>query len=183
MSAVPGSSIGAEDGSAQANAFPGSGTVTAYTPFVGCELTDITESYGKIKFKYNGGKPLCAYELLAENCEVPEDGGLAFGNALILTILPENGYVLNPECWAVEMGDINPLLEYGVDYTYDEQTGEFRIESVTDDVVIIVEAKEDTVTDLESEELRVKSEKILRNGQLIIVRGEKEYNAQGAEIR
>ena len=186
ISAVPDSPIGAEGGSAQANAFPGSGEVTSYTPFAGCALSEIVEAYGKIKFKYNGGKAECLYELLPDHCEVPEDGVIAFGNTLVLTILPETGYVLDSECWAVEMGAVNPLLEYGVDYTYDEQSGEFRIENVTDDVVIIVEAKEDTGTGiitLNGERLTVNGRKLLRNGQLMIVRGKKIYNAQGIEIQ
>ena len=127
------------------------------------------------------------YELMAEHCEVPEDGVLAFGNTLSLTILPETGYILDDaDCWAVEMGSWNPLMEYGVDYTYDAQTGEFRIESVTDDVVIIVEAKEDTGTGLdavESRKTKVESRKMIRDGQLVIIRGDKRYNAQGIEIQ
>jgi hypothetical protein len=81
------------------------------------------------------------------------------------------------------MGEVNPILEYGIDYTYDAQTGAFRLENVIDDVTVVVEAKEDAGTGMEREEIRVKSEKILKNGQLIIVRGNKQYNAQGIEIQ
>lgn len=169
--------------SSAADPFPGSQNVTSWTAGTGFVLTDIVESGGTVLFKFNGGKTECSYELMAEHCEVPEDGVLALGGTLILTIMPEAGYVLDPECWAVEMGEENPLLEYGLDYTYDKLTGEFRLEGVTDDVVIIVEAKEDTGTGLESGKWKEESGKIIRNGQLIIIRGEKEYNAQGAEIR
>lgn len=36
--------------------FPGTNKVTSWTPFTGCELTEITEKNGLISFKYNGGK-------------------------------------------------------------------------------------------------------------------------------
>lgn len=93
--AVPGN-IGADDGSAESNPFPGTGNVTTYTPFEGCELTDIAELNGKIEFKFNGG--------------------------------------------------------------------------------------EDTTTDVVNKAVSEKSEKFLQNGQLIILRGEKKYNAQGIEL-
>ena len=147
-------------------------------------LTEITEVNGKINFKYNGGKTVCEYLVMSENCMVSiEEGTLSAGETLTLTITPDSGYYLDPDCWAVEMGAVNPLLEYGIDYTYDMQTGTFRLENVTDDVTIIVEAIEDAGTGMEREEIRVKSEKILKNGQLIIVRGNKQYNAQGIEIQ
>jgi len=176
--------IGADDGSAVANPFPGASNITSYTPFVGCTLTDITEENGMINFKYNGGKAVCEYLVMSENCMVSiEEGTLSAGETLTLTITPDSGYYLDPDCWAVEMGAVNPLLEYGIDYTYDMQTGTFRLENVTDDVTIIVEAIADAGTGMEREEIRVKSEKILKNGQLIIVRGNKQYNAQGTEIQ
>ena len=176
--------IGADDGSAVTNPFPGASNITSYTPFAGCVLTEITEVNGKINFKYNGGKTVCEYLVMSENCMVSiEEGTLSAGETLTLTITPDSGYYLDPDCWAVEMGAVNPLLEYGIDYTYDMQTGTFRLENVTDDVTIIVEAIADAGTGMEREEIRVKSEKILKNGQLIIVRGNKQYNAQGIEIQ
>ena len=99
VSAVPGP-IGADDGSAQNNPFPGMGNITEWTPFEGCALTEIAEENGQITFKLNGGAP--------------------------------------------------------VDPTDVEVTGDG---------------------------LQVTGKKVIRNGQLIIIRGEKEYNAQGAEIR
>ena len=84
------------------------------------------------------------------------------------------------------MGEVNPLLEYGIDYTYDAETGAFRLENVTDDVTIIVEAIEDAGTGIEtveSQKTKVESRKVLRNGQLFILRGNKQYNAQGIEIQ
>ncbi len=184
VSAVPNSKIGAFDGSAANNPFPGVGNVTTYTPFAGCALTDITEENGMINFKYNGGKAVCEYMVMSENCTVSsEEGTLSAGETLTLTITPNAGYSLDPDCWIVEMGEVNPILEYGIDYTYDAQTGVFRLENVIDDVTVVVEAKEDAGTGMEREEIRVKSEKILKNGQLIIVRGNKQYNAQGTEIQ
>ncbi len=41
---------------------------------------------------------------------------------------------------------------------------------------------EETTTNVVNEEVRMKSEKILLNGQLIILRGSKQYNAQGIEL-
>ena len=170
-----------------ADPYPGSQNVTGWTKYAGFAMTEITETDGLIQFKLNGGKTTCTYEIMAEHCDVPEDGVLALGNTLSLTILPETGYTLDDaDCWAVEMGSWNPLLEYGVDYTYDAQTGEFRIESVTDDVVIIVEAKEAEPTGVdivESRKSKVESRKMIRNGQMIIIRGDKRYNAQGIEIQ
>ena len=123
--------------------FPGTGEVTSYTPATGCALTEITESSGVITFKYNGGplKEKCTYELLGEHCTVPADGEIITNNALSLTITPESGYSLeDPTCWEVEMGKNNEL-EYGKGFTYNALTNEFRIEKVTDDVVILAEGK------------------------------------------
>ena len=179
--------IGAFDGSAATNPFPGAGNITSYTPFAGCVLSDIIEENGKINFKYNGGKSVCEYLVMSENCVVSsEEGTLSAGQILTLTITPDSGYSLDPECWAVEMGEVNPLLEYGIDYTYDAETGAFRLENVTDDVTIIVEAIEDAGTGIEtveSQKTKVESRKVLRNGQLFILRGNKQYNAQGIEIQ
>ena len=164
--------------------FPGAAKITAWDAVTGCALSDITETGGIIRFKFNGGKTTCTYEIMAEHCIVPEDSVLALGDTLSLIILPEEGYRLDdPDCWAVEMGEDKPILVYGEGFTYDALTGEFRIENVTDDIVIIVEAKEDTGTGLEDEKLTIKSAKTLRNGQLIIIRGNKHYNAQGIEIQ
>jgi M6 family metalloprotease-like protein len=170
-----------------ADPFPGTQRVTGWTASESFVLSDISESWGKIQFKLNGGKTECTYEIMSEHCQVPEDGVLALGNTLQLTITPEEGYTLdNADCWAVEMGEDQPLLEYGEDYTYDAQTGAFVLANVTDDVVIIVEAKEDQGTGIETvdgQKSKVESRKIFRNGQLMIIRGEKKYNAQGIEIQ
>jgi hypothetical protein len=170
-----------------ADPFPGTQKVTSWTASENSVLSDISESSGTILLKLNGGKTECTYEILAEHCEVPEDGVLALGNTLQLTITPEEGYTLDDaDCWAVEMGEDQPLLEYGEDYTYDAQTGEFVLANVTDDVVIIVEAKEEQGTGIitvNGERLTVSGRKMLKNGQLIIVRGEKKYNAQGIELQ
>ena len=183
LSAVPGP-IGNEDGSAMNNPFPGAGNVTTFTPFEGCALTAITEENGVITFKFNGGKQTCSYEVISNYCVVSsEEGTLQTGVSLELSILPENGYLLEPDCWAVEMGKDNPLLVYGVDYTYDAETGTFRIDAVTDDVVILIEAKEDTQTGLEENQADRMTGKILQNGQLVIFRGNKRFNAQGIEIQ
>lgn len=172
--------------STAADPFPGSQNVTSWTKYEGFALTDITEANGQILLKLNGGKTTCTYEILPEHCVAPDDGILAYGNTLSLTILPENGYTLDDEdCWAVEMGEENPILVYGEDFTYDAQTGEFRIENVTDDIVIIVEAKEDTGTALDgvkTQNSKAASRKILRNGQLIILHNGVEYNAHGIQL-
>ncbi len=94
--AVPGP-IGADNETAWTNSFPGTGEVTTYMPFAGCELTEIVEEDGEIRFKFNGGA-------------------------------------------------------------------------------------EDDPTGLENEKWAETSRKIFKNGQLIIVRGDKKYNAQGIEI-
>lgn len=170
-----------------ADPFPGTQRVTGWTASENFVLSDISESWGKIQIKLNGGKTECTYEIIAEHCQVPEDGVLALGNTLQLTILPEEGYTLDDaDCWAVEMGEDQPLLVYGEDYTYDAQTGEFVLANVTEDVVIIVEAKENGGTGIitvNGERLTVSGRKMLKNGQLIIVRGEKKYNAQGIELQ
>ena len=123
--------------------FPGKSKVTSYTPATGCAMTEITESDGKITFKYNGGvvKTECTYELVGSNCVVPADGVVAINAALSLTITPNAGYTLDDaSCWDVEMGDKNELV-YGKGFTYNAATNEFRIEKVTDDVVILAEGK------------------------------------------
>ncbi len=118
-------------------------TVRSYTPISGHEITDITKSGSNITFKYNGGqqKTECTYELEGTNCSVPEDGKVAYNAALSLTITPATGYTLaDPSCWTVEMGTNNELV-YGEGFTYNAATKEFRIEHVTDDVVILAEGK------------------------------------------
>ena len=43
--------------------FPGKDKVTSWTPFTGCEFTEISESNGKITFKFNGGEPVDPFDL------------------------------------------------------------------------------------------------------------------------
>ena len=127
-----------------ADPFPGTGGVHEWKPFTGCELTDIAETSGTITFKYNGGmqKTECSYSLLGNHCTVPADGIVNTHSSLSLTIVPDEGYTLaEADCWTVEMGSNNELV-YGVGFTYNAETNEFRIEDVTDDVVILVEGKE-----------------------------------------
>ena len=124
--------------------FPGTNRVDSVSLASGCVLSGITESNGVIDFKYNGGiqKLTCSYELVGENCTVPADGELATNSALSLIIKPNTGYILtDPSCWTVEMGNHNELV-YGVGFTYNATTGEFRIEKVTNDVTILVEGKQ-----------------------------------------
>ena len=122
--------------------FPGTSRVTTYTPFTGCELTEIKEQAGNVTFKYNGGlaKLECTYEIVGEHCIVPADGVVATLDSLRLFITPHEGYTLDdPSCWTVEMGD-NNFLTYGEGFTYDAATGAFRISKVKDEVVILAEA-------------------------------------------
>lgn len=127
------------------NTFPGSAVVRTWDAVSGKALTSISEVGEVVSFKFNGGtqKAECNYELSSlGHCTVPTDGKVNTGAALSLTITPEDGYTLNdPSCWAVEMG-LGIDLEFGKDFTYNAATNEFRIESVTDDVTIIVEAKQ-----------------------------------------
>ena len=125
------------------NTFPGTENVKSYTPISGHAFTEIAESAGVVTCKYNGGvvKTECTYELVGSNCVVPADGVVAINAALSLTITPNAGYTLDDaSCWDVEMGDKNELV-YGKDFTYNAATNEFRIEKVTDDVVILAEGK------------------------------------------
>lgn len=123
--------------------FPGTSNVKSYTPATGCAMTEITESGGVITFKYNGGqtKTECTYEFDVEHCTAPADGVIAINSTLSVTITPDEGYTLaDASCWIVEMGSTE--LTYGSGFTYNESTNEFRIEHVTDDVVILAIAKE-----------------------------------------
>ncbi len=123
--------------------FPGSGRVKSYTKITGCEMTEITESGNNITFKFNGGvdKTKASYEFVASNCTVPEDGEVAINAALNVTITPDDGYTLaDASCWTVEMGGVE--LTYGSGFTYNASTGAFSITSLTDDVVIMAEAKQ-----------------------------------------
>ncbi|MBO6074202.1 MAG: M6 family metalloprotease domain-containing protein [Paludibacteraceae bacterium] len=123
--------------------FPGTSRVKSCTPVTGCAMTEITESGGNITFKYNGGvnKTKAIYEFIASNCTTPADGEVAINAALNVTITPNSGYTLNdPSCWTVEMGGVE--LTYGSDFTYNASTNTFSIASLTDDVVIMAEAKQ-----------------------------------------
>ena len=125
------------------NTFPGKSNVHEVTPATGCALTEISESAGVISFKYNGGvlKTECTYELMGEHCTVPDDGVIATGNTLELIITPDASYTLNdPTCWDVSMGSID--LVFGEGFTYDASTNKIRIENVTDDIVILANAKQ-----------------------------------------
>ena len=122
--------------------FPGTSSKKSWTPFTGCALTEIAESAGNISFKYNGGvtKTKCTYEFVAENCTTPADGEVAMNAALNVTITANSGYTLaDASCWTVEMGGVE--LTYGSGFTYNASTGAFSITSLTDDVVIMAEAK------------------------------------------
>ena len=122
--------------------FPGTSNVTSYTPATGCALTNITESSNDITFKYNGGedKTRAAYEFVTDHCTAPADGDVAINAALSVTITPNSGYTLDDaSCWTVEMGGVT--LTYGSGFTYNASTNTFYIASLTDDVVIMAEAK------------------------------------------
>lgn len=123
--------------------FPGTGNKTSYTPFTGCALTSIAESSGNITFKYNGGvnKTKCTYEFITDHCTAPADGEVNINAALSVTITPNSGYTLaDASCWTVEMGGVE--LSYGSGFTYNPNTNNFSIASLTDDVVIMAEAKQ-----------------------------------------
>ncbi len=128
--------------STSATPFPGTSNKKNWTPATGCALTEITESAGNITFKYNGGvdKTKCTYEFVSEHCTTPADGEVAINAPLSVTITPNSGYTLaDASCWAVEMGGVE--LTYGTDFTYNASTNTFSISSLTDDVVIMAEAK------------------------------------------
>ena len=166
--------------------FPGTTHVHSYTPFAGCALNDIKEKDGYITFLFNEAKTESEFMVMAEKCTVSEEiGVLDIGDPLVLTFTPNAGYTLaDADCWAVEMGETNELLTYGVDFTYDAGTGQFRIEHVLDDVVILVEAKAATPTDVEGVQHAAGIvQKVLRNGQLIIVRDGKAYSLTGMQIK
>jgi M6 family metalloprotease-like protein len=121
--------------------FPTS-SVNSYTPYTGCAITEITKSGSNITFKYNGGvdKTKCKYEFVYEHCTTPADGEVTINAPLSVTITPNSGYTLDDaSCWTVEMGGVE--LTYGTDFTYNASTNTFSISSLTDDVVIMVEAK------------------------------------------
>ncbi|MBR0296218.1 MAG: M6 family metalloprotease domain-containing protein [Paludibacteraceae bacterium] len=118
------------------DAFPTS-SVTTYTPFTGCELTEIAKSGSNITFKYNGGQEKWSYALAGDHCTYPADGEVDFNAALSLTITPASGYTLaDAACWEVTMGATT--LTYGTDFTYNASTNTFNIPSVTGDVEIYV---------------------------------------------
>jgi len=125
-----------------ATPFPGTSNVTSWTPATGCALTEITESAGVITFKYNGGvvKTKSSYEFLTEHCTAPADGEVDINDPLSVIITPASGYTLaDASCWTVEMGGV--ALIYGTDFTYTPATNTFSIASLTDDIVIMAEAK------------------------------------------
>ena len=205
-----------------ADPYPGTKSKTSYTPVTGCAMTGISESSGKISFKYNGGvsghnvvvngtgctiepsativangttltatiaptddtydftsitvklgtsnlaytlssdkktltingsnitgadsndititvvwtKNRYKYEMLGENCTMPDDGTVNINAALNLTITPDAGYTLaDAECWDVTMG--NTQLTYGTGFTYNSSNNTFSVASVTGDVQIV----------------------------------------------
>ena len=76
------------------------------------------------------------YEMLGEDCSMPDDGVVAMNASLSLTITPASGYTLaDAACWDVEMG--GNKLTYGTGFTYNANTGAFYIASVTGDVAIL----------------------------------------------
>lgn len=69
--------------------FPGTGTVKTWTPFIGCALTDITESAGNISFKYNGGIDCHAVVTNGTGCTItPSTTCVENGNSFTATITP-----------------------------------------------------------------------------------------------
>ena len=125
-----------------ADPFPGTKNKKTWTPATGCAITNITESAGNITFKYNGGvnKTTCTYEFLTDQCTAPANGSVAINAPLSVVITPNSGYSLaDASCWTVEMG--GTLLTYGTDFTYTPATNTFYIASLTDDIVIMAEAK------------------------------------------
>ena len=122
--------------------FPGTSNITSWTPATGCAITNIAESTGNITFKYNGGvvKTKSSYEFVTEHCTAPDDGEVDINDPLSVVITPASGYSLaDASCWTVEMGGV--ALTYGTDFTYNPATNTFYIASLTDDIVIMAEAK------------------------------------------
>ena len=126
------------------NTFPGTDNVTSFTVMENRELTEIKEEQftGAVMLKFNGGTEYSEYEyhvLEADFCTILEDtaGVLQPKATLTLTVIPDEGYILDDEnCWLVEMGA--DLLDYGTGFTYDAETHEFRIEKVTANVAIVI---------------------------------------------
>ena len=138
---VPADGKTTDYGQNASDVFPRAG-ITSYTPISGCALSEITKSGSNITFKYNGGedKTRATYEFIAENCTTPADGEVAINAPLSVTITPNSGYTLDDaSCWTVEMGGVE--LTYGTGFTYNASTNTFYIASLTDDVVIMAEAK------------------------------------------
>lgn len=117
--------------------FPGTNKVKT-TTIAGKPLSSITENNGAISLIYikDPNSDEWNYEVAYEHCKVSsESGQVKSGEKLQLTIVPDEGYILNDaNHFEVEMG--GKALTFGSDFTYEGTT--FTIPAVTADVEMYI---------------------------------------------
>ncbi len=122
----------------EADAYPGTKSRTTWNTISTKPISQIIESDEVISLVYisNPIANTWNYEVVYENCAVSSDGGtVTKGGQLQLTIVPENGYIINSsDHLDVTMG--GTTLALGTDYTFANNT--LTIPSVTGDVEILV---------------------------------------------
>ena len=93
------------------------------------------------------------------------------GEDVTVAIAPEAGYLTHS------------LTYNGVALHDDENTGAATFTMPSEAVTVAAEFLQEFPTDINNTDAAVKAVKVIRNGQLIIVREGIEYNAQGAIVK
>ncbi len=145
---------GSTTNSSDGNSFPGTSSVTSFTPFDAYPLTDITETDGNVTFDFMGGGTRQVFEIYidAKNCAEPvTPTAVADGEAVALQIVPKDGYeIKSADEFAVSTTTcgVELTLIAEKDYTYDGTT--LTIPNVAGNLIVMVSATPKTITPIES---------------------------------
>lgn len=163
--------------------FPGTGNITSWSAWPTYPITEISEVDGIIRFKFMGGVEAGTLTFDTEGVTQtsgPEAGSIEMGEGFIVTFIAASGYETFTDAntmWSVEVGGVeiaaDGIIEDGI------LTIRLTDEQVTDGVAIMVYATKDVASGWQETGTPVHVRKTIRDGQLLMIRGEKTYNIWG----
>lgn len=164
-----------------ADPFPGTKNKTEWRGVPDKPLLNITEKSGVISLSYIEvvDETICSYEVLFENATVSSElGEVEKGSTLTLAVKPAAGYLLDETMIEVEENNVARSFTYTNDtLTIANVQGELGIYIMPEEDPNYLPTANNAVTNLDNIDHEVK--KILRNGQLLILRNGKTYTLFG----
>ena len=164
-----------------ADPFPGTKNKTEWRGVPGKPLLNITEKNGVISLSYIEvvDETICSYEVLFENAIVSSEiGKVEKGSTLTLAVKPAAGYLLDETMVEVEENNVARSFTYTNDtLTITNVQGELGIYIMPEEDPNYLPTDNNAITNLDNIDHEVK--KILRDGQLLIIRNGKTYTLIG----